>query len=193
MKRLAEFLLALGPAGMFVVAAIDSAIPVAGIVDGMLLVLSAGAPEQAWLLAVLASVGSVLGTTVLFWIARRGGEAYLARHTVSARGARFRQWFQHYGLLTVFSAAVVPIIPTPLKLFIICAGASGVSPGAFVATMLAARLPRYFSLAHLGRQMRGDALSYLKAHGWHLAGIAVGVFLALFLAVRWMDRRRSRA
>ncbi len=119
MQSIAKLLLALGPAGMFFIAAIDTAIPVAGVVDGTLLVLATGVPEQAWLVALLAAAGSVLGMLALFLAARKGGEAYLARHTLAPRAALLRNWFHRYGLLTLFSSAVVPIVPTPLKVFVI--------------------------------------------------------------------------
>ena len=111
-----------------ILAALDSAgIPVPGAVDALLLLLSAKSPEQAVLCSALAVLGSLAGTMFLFWLSRRGGEAYLARHTMTARGMKMRQWFQHYGLLTVFVGAISPVF-LPLKLFVICAGALGVRP-----------------------------------------------------------------
>ena len=59
------------------------------------------------LCAALAVAGSLAGSMLLFFLARRGGEAYLKRHTMSARGARFQRWFQHYGLITVFIPAIL--------------------------------------------------------------------------------------
>ena len=73
-------------------------------------------------MAALALAGSLIGCFILFYIARRGGEVYMAKYTSSGRGARFKTWFQHYGLLTIFIPALVPI-PMPLKVFVICAGA----------------------------------------------------------------------
>lgn len=127
----------------------------------------------------------------LFWVARRGGEAYLARHTISAKGKKFRKWFQHYGLLTVFISAISPI-PLPMKLFVICSGALGIKPLYFFATILAARGPRYAALAYLGSELGHDAGTFLKGHLWHIGGALVGLFLVLFMAVKLMDARRAR-
>ena len=175
---------------MFFIAAIDIAIPVAGVVDGTLLVLATGAPQHAWRVAFLAAAGSVLGMLALFLAARKGGQAYLARHVLGRQAAVLRNWFHRYGLLTLFSSAVVPIIPTPLKVFVVCAGASGVSATSFLGTLFAARLIRYFTLAWLATEMHGNALPYLKEHAWHLAAVAMGFFLAPLAVARWMDRRR---
>lgn len=183
-------LVALGPLGLLILATLDSAgVPIPAAVDALLMLLAAKSPGQAVLCAFLAIAGSVAGSMFLYWVSRKGGEAYLARHTVTARGQRMRDWFQHYGLLTVFIAAGSPI-PMPLKLFVICAGALGVRPMSFFLTVLAARIPRYAALAYLGSQLGENAGAYLKAHAWHIGGILVGIFAVLFGAVKYVDARR---
>jgi membrane protein YqaA with SNARE-associated domain len=161
-------------------------------VDALLLLLSAHSPAQAALCATLAIAGSLSGSLFLYWLARKGGEAYLARHTIKPRGMKLRMWFQHYGLLTVFISAISPI-PLPLKLFVICAGALGVRRRDFLLTLLAARILRYAALAYLGSQLGTGAGEYLKSHAWHIGGILALLFLLLFGAVKIMDARRARA
>ena len=102
-----------------------------------------------------------------------------------------KRWFQEYGLVTVFVPAAVPI-PMPLKLFIIAAGAFQVRPVAFAAILTVARIPRYFGLAWLGLQLKGETLSYLGHHVWQLCAFAAALFLALYLAIRFADRRRRQ-
>ena len=156
------------------------------------MLLAAKAPGEAWLAALCALVGSLAGSMFLFWLSQRGGEAYLARHTMTPRGIKMRNWFQHYGLMTVFITAISPI-PMPMKLFVISAGALGVRPVAFFLTVLAARLPRYAALAYLGAHLGQEgAGAYLKAHVWHIAGILVALFAGCFAAVKWVDARRAR-
>lgn len=156
------------------------------------MLLSAKAPEQAIFCAALALIGSLAGSMFLYWISRRGGEVYLHRHTVSARGMKMRLWFQHYGLLTVFISAISPI-PMPMKLFVISAGALGVRPLAFFLTVLAARVPRYAALAYLGAHLGQEgAGAYLKAHAWHIGGILVALFALAFGAIKVVDARRNR-
>ena len=99
---------------------------------------------------------------MLFLIARKGGEEYHRRHTSSARGAKLRAWFHEYGLLTVFVPAFVPVIPLPLKIFIISAGALEESPVTFSIVLLAARIPRYMFLAWLGSRLGADTIPYLR-------------------------------
>ena len=94
-----------------------------GGVDALVVLVSALDSSRAYWAAAAAIVGSVAGSLGLFYIARKGGEAYLLRHTTSGRGARLRAWFLEYGLLTVFVPAFVPVIPLPLKIFVLSAGA----------------------------------------------------------------------
>lgn len=194
MRRFVESLVALGPGGLLILAALDSAgIPIPAAVDALLLLLAADSPENAAWCATLATVGSVSGSMFLYWISRRGGDAYLARHTVSPRGRKMREWFQHYGLLTVCLTAISPI-PMPMKLFVICSGALGVRPLAFFLTVLGARIPRYAALAYLGAHLGQEgAGAYLKAHVWHIVGLLVLLLVAFYVAIRIADARRLRA
>lgn len=166
-------------------AVLDSAgIPLPAAVDALVLVLAAANPGLAWLNGGLAVAGSLAGCLILFGIARRGGRMYLDERTRTGRAARFRAWFQQYGLVTIFVPAVVPIAPLPLKVFVISAGALGVRTSWFVLVVLAARLVRYFGLAFLGAQVGEHSLGYLKQHAWHLVGVALLMGGLLFLLVR---------
>jgi len=177
-----------------ILAALDSAgIPIPAAVDALLMLLSAKAPSDAVLCALLAMAGSMAGSMFLYWVSRRGGEAYLERHSVTPRGIKMRLWFQHYGLLTVFMSAISPI-PMPMKLFVISAGALGVKPVPFFLTVLAARVPRYAALAYLGAHLGQEgAGAYLKAHAWHIGGILVAMFAVFVGVIKLADARRNTA
>ena len=192
MKNFVATLVAWGPPGLLLLAALDSAgVPIPAAVDALLIVLSANSPGTAYLAAAFAIVGSVAGSMFLYFLARKGGEKYLEKHTVGERGRKLRQWFQHYGLLTVFISAISPV-PMPMKLFVVSAGALGVPPQAFFLTVLAARIPRYFTLAYLGSQLGHGAADYLKSHVWNIGGIMLLLFAVLFGCVKVMDFRRAR-
>jgi membrane protein YqaA with SNARE-associated domain len=184
----------MGPTGLFALAFLDGAgLPVPGGVDALLVFLASQNTDSVYTLALLTVLGSVLGNLVLFSIARKGGALYLEKRTTSGRAARFRHWFHHYGLLTVFIAALVPLPVMPMKIFVLCAGALESSIIAFVLIFAAARLMRYFGLAYLGSQLGTQALQYLREHVWYLVTFAVLLFLVLYLMVKMVDRIRGRA
>jgi membrane protein DedA with SNARE-associated domain len=191
--RLEALLEAWGLPAVLLIAALDSAgVPLPGSVDALLVALAAVSPHQAWAAAVLATAGSLAGNFVLFQAARKGGEAWLERKTASGRARRFRDWFRRYGLITVFVPALVPVVPLPMKVFVISAGALGVPTRAFLLVVLAARIPRYAAMTWLGAQLGRNSTAWLEAHLPHLAAGAVLLFVALFVAVRYADLRRRR-
>jgi membrane protein DedA with SNARE-associated domain len=80
----------------------------------------------------------------------------------------------------------------PMKIFVVCSGALGANPYAFIAVFMAARLPRYLGLAYLGAQMGDNAFAYLKAHRWDLVWFAVVLTVVLFAMVKIFDWWKAR-
>jgi membrane protein YqaA with SNARE-associated domain len=161
-----------------------------GGVDALIVLIAVMSRSQAYLAAGTAIAGSLAGSLILFLIARKGGEEYHRRHTSSARGAKFRAWFHEYGLVTVFVPAFVPVIPLPLKIFIISAGALEESPVTFSIVLLAARIPRYLFLAWLGSRLGKDTIPFLRHHIWELVLFACALFAVLYLLVRIVRNSR---
>jgi membrane protein YqaA with SNARE-associated domain len=187
MTKLFNTLISWGPVGLFLFAFADGAgVPTPGGVDAFLILLSAHSPSEAIGFAGLTLIGSLIGCLFLFWMARKGGEAILKPYRDRPRFRRFEEWFQTYGLLTVFIPALSPI-PMPLKFFILCAGAFEIRVLPFTVTLLAARIPRYFGLAYLGS--KGHTLSWFTDHAWQLVAVAVGLFLLLYLLIKVIERR----
>jgi membrane protein YqaA with SNARE-associated domain len=184
-------LVSLGPLGILVLSIIESiGIPNPGGTDWLLLFVTVSRPDDWLLCAVLATVGSVLGSLVFYEILRKGGEKFLYRYTLSGRGARFRVWFQRYGMVSVFIAALLPIPFLPLKVLAACACAMGVSRARFLGVIAVARIPRYGALAYLGAQLGEGSTAWLKGHTWHMVALATALFVALYGLLKWSDRAR---
>jgi membrane protein DedA with SNARE-associated domain len=197
LSKVAATLYAYGPIGILVLSAADSlGIPLPAAVDVMLLAVAAksvDAPWHAWFTALMAITGSIAGNVTLFQAARQGRRLFSKSEPPPNERRRFREWFHRYGLLTVFIPAVTPVLPLPLKVFVISAGALHTPFRKFVAVIVAARLIRYFGLAWLGLKLGQDAQGFLQRNGWTLAGVAILIAFALVLLIRASDpRRRSR-
>ena len=191
MKLFVETLVGYGPLGILLLAALDSAgIPIPAAVDALLILLAVKSPQTAFFSAGLAVIGSIIGSMFLFYVSRKGGEAYLKKHALSENAEKFHVWFQTYGLVTVFIPALLPI-PLPMKLFVISSGALGVRPLSFFLVLLAARIPRYFGLAYLGMHLGEGAGAYLKSHAWNLTGFSVALFASLLILMRVVERKRA--
>ncbi len=140
--------------------------------------------DAAWLVASLAVIGSLIGSFFLYFLARKGGERFLAKYTSKGRGATLRRWFTRYGMVTVVVPALFPI-PLPMKIFILSAGALGVHPLVFAGVVVGARSIRYFGLAWLGTKLGAGTIPYLKSHVGVMLLIAAAVFLGLFLLIHY--------
>jgi membrane protein YqaA with SNARE-associated domain len=194
LHHLVDALKAYGPWGVFVLALLDSAgIPVPAAMDFLLLGIGWQSPNQAYFAAVLATVGSLVGNAGLFWAARGGARRWVKAVPEPDKPQRFRAWFRRYGLVTVFIPALFPIIPLPLKVFVISAGVLHSQPTRFLAVILLARVIRYFGLAYLGIQLGENAGYFLRHNAFAITGVAVGVALGLVLLIKLNDRRAGNA
>ena len=191
MKHFWEILIALGPWGVLIVSTIESlGIPNPGGTDWLLVGMAIARPDDAVLCAAMAVLGSLIGTAAFFDVMQRGGEKVLARYTSSERGAKFRMWFQKYGLVTVFIPALVPLPFLPFKAFAACAGALGVNRWRFMGVLAVGRILRYSGLAYLGVKLGTveNSKAWVKAHYWQMGVFAVGIFLMFYVVIRFMDR-----
>lgn len=194
MKELVASLTAWGASGLFVIALLDGAgLPIPGGVDVLIVFLASKGSWSVLQLSLTAVIGSTLGNLLLFALARRGGQVYLDKRTQSASAQKFRNWFHHYGLVTVFVAALVPLPVMPMKIFVLCAGALGSPVVSFVSVFVAARLIRYSGLAYVGYRMGANALPFLRSHVWSLTAFACALFLVLYLVIKVIDKRREAA
>lgn len=193
LAHLTQVLVAWGPLGILLLAVLDSSgIPVAAVFDALLIFISVERPSVAWWCASLAVVGSTVGNVILFQLASKGGQKFLARSASEGRAMRFRAWFLRYGLLTVFIPALIPI-PMPMKLFVITAGVLGTPLLQFVGVILLARILRYFGEAWLGVTLGHQSTTFLKTHVWQFTGSAVALFAVLYGLMFLRNRAANRA
>jgi membrane protein YqaA with SNARE-associated domain len=195
LHKLYNLLVAYGPPGVFLLSIVDSmGVPLPAAMDALVLGVAVGStrdPSHAYITALLAVAGSVGGNIVLFHAAQQGGRLFRRAEPPPGKRQRFREWFLRYGLATVFVPAATPIIPLPLKVFVISAGAMHTPFLKFLAVILVARGIRYFGLAYLGLHFGAGAEGFLRRHGWTLAGVAVAITAAVYLGVRYYARRRD--
>jgi membrane protein YqaA with SNARE-associated domain len=188
-QQLSHALVSYGPPGLFALAILDSAgVPIVGGVDVLLVAVASATPANAYPAALCALAGSLCGSLLLFFLARKGGEVFLARQISSGLGKRLHNWFQRYGLVTVFVPALSPV-PLPMKIPVFCAGALQVRTEYFLLIVLIARAIRYFGLAFLAREYGQQTFTYLTRHGWQVGLAALGIAILTMLALRLFQRR----
>ncbi len=187
----------LGAPGIFVVAFLDSSfLSLPEITD--LLVVTSGMRDArtAWIAALMATCGSVVGCVVLWWLGRRGGEGLLSRRFGQARVRRTREAFAQWDILALAIPALLPP-PMPFKAFVLAAGAFRVPLRRFVVTIFVARGIRYSLWAIVSLVYHERALSVLgEVDRWfadRAAALLVSVAVCVLLMAWVVVRRRAAA
>jgi len=193
LHTLSDALIRYGPAGIFLLAVLDSSgVPMPAVMDLLLMFVAFKSPNRAYFTAAMAVLGSLGGNVALFLASRHGVRRFF-KTPAAVKPGRFREWFDRYGLVTVFIPSLLPIPPLPLKAFVVSAGVLGTPLAQFAAVILVARTIRYFGEAYLGIRLGLGAQAYLKHNAWTLTGVAVGMALAMVLMLRLAERRRGAA
>jgi undecaprenyl-diphosphatase len=182
-----EFLIPFGAAGLFAIALLDSAlIPLPGGPDAVMLLLSTQAPARMPFYALGATVGSVVGCLILYYISKRAGRRALDKFSEEKR-ARVKELVDRYDVLSVLVASVLPP-PFPFKLFVITAGVFRLSVVRFAIAVAIGRAFRFFLEGFLAVRYGEQAGELLKQNyplvGLGLAALIVGVFVARGLLKR---------
>lgn len=189
----------LGPFGLFLVAVLDSSFLSIPEINDLLVVTSSTAyPSRAWLYILMATVGSVAGCSILWWIGRRGGEALLLKRFGEERVARTRVLFLRWGVLALAIPSMLPP-PMPFKVFVLSSGVFAMPWRRFMLTLVIARGLRYTFWGTMGVLYGRNALALLQSFdAWFAArapemlSLLGGAFLA-GLAVWLLRRRRAPA
>jgi membrane protein DedA with SNARE-associated domain len=194
LSKIVAALIAFGPWGVFLLGFIDSlGIPLPATMDALVVLVAVKAPHRAYFTALMAVLGAAGGSITLFLAARHGRRLFVKSDPPPGKRKRFERWFDRYGMLTVFIPAVTPVLPLPLKVFVISAGALKTPTGKFVAVILLARVIRYFGEAYLGILLGADTQTFLARHVWMILGIAVALAVAAYFLIGMIDRRRETA
>ncbi len=182
-QKIIVFATALGAPGLFLISFLDSSVLSFPVINDLLLIqLSINRPERMLLYAAAATVGSVLGCIVLYFIARKGGEAFFHKNA-GVHGAAVRHWVEQNGFVGVLVAALLPP-PTPFKVFVFAAGVFEVPVGSFALAVSIARVLRYFTVGYLAVRYGHYALPYLVQHK-----LQVTVIVIIFVAISYLLSR----
>jgi len=188
-QKVVAFAGGLGAPGLFLISFLDSSVLTFPVINDLLLIqLSIQRPTRMPLYAFMASLGSVLGCVVLYFIARKGGEAVFHRKAGEHAHA-IRHWVERNGFVGMLIAALLPP-PTPFKFFVLAAGVFEVPLFSYASAITIARLFRYFGVGYLAIRYGADALPYLIHHKLQVTVIVILVVLVSYALSRVLLRRR---
>src|SRR5271168_965849 len=106
-QKIVAFAGALGAPGLFLISFLDSSILTFPVINDLLLIeLSIQRPSRMPLCAAMAALGSVLGCLLLYFITKKGGEAFY-RKRAGERGEAIRVWVTKNGFGGMLIAALL--------------------------------------------------------------------------------------
>lgn len=180
----------LTPAGVVLMGALDASLvfylPLG--IDFVVIIVCARHPEWFWAYALLAMAGSVAGAAGTFWVGRTVGERGLTRFVRQRRLRRVKRSVNR-GAFVLGSLALIPP-PFPFTPFVLASGALGVSPGAFLGALAAARSLRFGIEGALASHYGSHILRWTKTPAFEtivggFIGLAViGTIVSVVIVIR---------
>src|SRR5437588_5938843 len=189
-ENIVAFASGLGAPGLFLISFLDSSVLTFPTINDLLLIeLSMEHPARMPLYAFMASLGSLLGCVVLYFIARKGGEAIFHKKA-GKHGHAIRHWVERNGFVGMLIAALLPP-PTPFKFFVLAAGVFEVPLFSYTSAITIARLFRYFGIGYLAIRYGADALPYLVHHKLQVTAFVISLVIVSYVLSRLLLRRRA--
>jgi len=179
----------LGAWGVLLIAALDGAffgLPMDAVVAGYVYQDRA----RFLLYAFTASLGSALGSIVIYGIGYEGGEELLRKRISAERFEKMHTAFDRHPFWSLMFPAMLPP-PTPFKLFALAAAVSEMGFVRFLLAIFSGRMVRFLLLGILTIKFGPDVVHlsgalFQQHYFWFLGAIAAGL-------VAWLVMRRKRS
>jgi len=190
--RIRVIALALGAPGLFVIAFLDSSfLSLPEIADLMVIYMVTHHKARMIIYAVAATLGSIAGCLVMYFIGRKGGDALVAKRFTTGTIERAKASLQRHGIMTVLVPSLLPP-PAPFKIFVLLAGVAHIDVRKFVFAIALGRGVRYLALGLLAVRYGDRALAYMHENALWVSLIAVGLLLAGFAGYLVWSRAEGR-
>ena len=177
----------LGGVGLFFVAFLDSSALSLPIINDLLVIhLSVRNPSLMPYYALMATLGSLAGCLLVYYLARKGGEV-MFRKRAGGRAERIRGWIRRNAFLTVAIPSMLPP-PMPFKLFVAAAGVFQVPLRTFVIALVAGRGLRYTTVGILAVRFGAEAGRYVLENKLQFSLIVGGLVILSYLLSRLVFR-----
>jgi membrane protein YqaA with SNARE-associated domain len=148
-------------------------------------------PDGMLKYATLTTVGSMIGCSLLYSVGRKGGEAFLRRRFSDERVLKVQSWYRRHGILAIVIPSLLPP-PTPFKIFVLSAGAFGISWPKFLTAVVIGRGIRYFSEGILAVIYGPLAIEFVRDN-YGKIGLGMAIVIVTAAIVFVYARRRMRS
>ena len=182
--------LALGGPGLFAIAFLDSSFISLPQINDILVVLMVTQNKALMpYYAAMATLGSIAGCYAIYYLAGKGGDAFLRKRLKPGATERALAMYKRHGLLALMVPAILPP-PAPFKLFVLAAGLAKVRPLHFIGAIALARGARYLTLGVLAIWYGDVALDLMRTRGPEVALWLAGIIVATAVGY-WLWQKRQ--
>lgn len=169
--------------GLFGLSFLDSAgVSLPGLKDLLLIYLSGRFPSLAWFYALDCTVGTMVGSVLIYGLGRSGARIF-RRKPAKNEMNRAMRWIQKNDFVTVVVASLLPP-PLPFKPFLVAAGVLRMNVLSFVAALMVGGAIRFGAEAWIGVRFGKAGPAYLKSHIVVISLVAAAVIVVLTAAYR---------
>ncbi len=157
--------------------------------DVLFLPMALARPERAWRYALVATVFSVLGGILGWYIGHYAFEA-VAKPVLEFYGKL--ETFERLKTETGFGMIVLLLITSglahlpPIKVVTILAGVANVNLGLFIMTAIVARGTRFFLLAALLKIYGEPIREFIEKRLGLIAGVIAAILILLYLVLHYL-------
>lgn len=178
----------LGPWGMLAFAAVDGSF-LGMPLDAIFVSYVYNDRSRFLMYVLLASVGSVLGSTIIYIIGYTGGEVLLRKRISPQRFEKIQASFERHEFWALMFPSMLPP-PTPFKIVVLAAAAFEMNFGHFLLAIFAGRFLRFLIEALLTLWFGPEIVALTtNAFAHHFVWILVGLGILLG---GWMVWRRVK-
>lgn len=171
---------------LFVVAFVESSIfPIPP--DVLIIPMVLAAPTRAWRIALVCTLGSVLGGIagygIGYFLYETVGRPVLDFYGYAEKFKTFQGAYNDWGAWIVFGAGLTPF---PYKVITIASGVTGLDPVVFITASLLSRGARFFLVAALLWKFGEPIRLFIERHLGKLTVLFFGLLLGGFVALKYL-------
>ncbi|NQT06679.1 MAG: DedA family protein [Candidatus Omnitrophica bacterium] len=180
--------LPMGPLGLFMLSFAESSFfPIPP--DILLIALALITPESSFFLALITTIGSVLGAIFGYFVGLKGGRPLLEKFVSKEKISLVHNYFNKYEAWAIGIAGFTPI---PYKVFTISAGVFYINFTRFIIASILSRGARFF-LVGGAIYLFGDTIKLYIEKYFNLFTIAFVLLLVLgFVAIKLFSKIHAK-